>query len=324
MQINYYNTIIIYYSGGENAQISRSDLPSIRRFFLPAIKFNGVSLSPSGCSSNPSGCSPPARIILPTAPTTLTNTKPASNFQTLTHLDVWLTTTNDPHANPVVSVKAGSVDKLYIWAQDTTGQEGDISLKEYIQNGSESAGSGATYHIYPGYSTPCSYWYGSFLTRSGTCKIEAYSVGKLVKTVTFTVYLSTSTSSMLTQTSTSSIITNSTASSNTLTTQTSTLHTETTATATFTIPTTQQTTPSLTQVNIWFTTTNDSTAMTVNTFAPGSVTMLYIWAQGGEGQTGDFTLAGTLQNGNPTQLGTTFHATPGNVISCGTWNGSFF
>jgi hypothetical protein len=53
------------------------------------------------------------------------------------------------------------------------------------------------------------------------------------------------------------------------------------------------------------------------------VNTLYIWAQGGNGQTGDFTLFWTLQNGTQMQLGSTKHATPGNIIYCGQWNGGF-
>jgi len=71
------------------------------------------------------------------------------------------------------------------------------------------------------------------------------------------------------------------------------------------------------------TTTNDSTATPVSTLKAGSVTVLYIWAKGGNGQTGDFTLSGNLQNGTQMQLGSTKHATSGDVIYCGQWNGGF-
>ena len=96
--------------------------------------------------------------------------------------------------------------------------------------------------------------------------------------------------------------------------------TGTTPTTTFT---TIQTSTPLTQVNVWLTTTNDSTAAPVSTLIVGSATTLYIWAQGGNGQTGDFTLYGILQNGTQMQLGSTKHATQGNVIYCGQWNGGF-
>ena len=126
------------------------------------------------------------------------------------------------------------------------------------------------------------------------------------------------------QTSTSTTTTATTLTSTTVTptTGTPTTSTITTPTTTFTITTTQTSTP-LTQVNVWLTTTNDSNATHVSTLKAGSVTTLYIWAQGGNGQTGDFNLSGTLQNGTQMQLGTTKHATPGNVIYCGQWNGGF-
>jgi len=96
----------------------------------------------------------------------------------------------------------------------------------------------------------------------------------------------------------------------------------TTTTPTSTVPTTQTSTP-LTQVKVWLTTTKDSTAPPVSTFTAGSVTGLYIWAQGGDGQTGDFNLWGTYQTGTRMALGSTHHATPGEIMYCGTWNGGF-
>ena len=124
-----------------------------------------------------------------------------------------------------------------------------------------------------------------------------------------------------TSTSTTTITTTITSTTVTLTTGTPTTSTIT-PTTTSTITTTQTSTP-LTQVNVWLTTTNDSNATHVNTLKAGSVNTLYIWAQGGNGQTGDFTLFWTLQNGTQMQLGSTKHATPGNIIYCGQWNGGF-
>jgi len=108
----------------------------------------------------------------------------------------------------------------------------------------------------------------------------------------------------------------------TQTTGTPTTSTITTPTTTSTITTTQTSSP-LTHVNVWLTTTNDATAAPVTTLKAGAVTTLYIWVQGGDGQTGDFTLFGTTQNGTQMQLGGTKHATPGVVIYCGQWNGGF-
>jgi hypothetical protein len=128
-----------------------------------------------------------------------------------------------------------------------------------------------------------------------------------------------------TQTSTSTTTTTTSITSTTVTPTTekpTTSSTTETPTTTFTITTTQTSTP-LTQVNVWLTTTNDSNATHVSTLKTGAVTTLYIWAQGGNGQTGDFNLSGTLQNGTQMQLGTTKHATPGNVMYCGQWNGGF-
>ena len=93
-------------------------------------------------------------------------------------------------------------------------------------------------------------------------------------------------------------------------------------------PTSPSATPSptstpLTHVDVWLTTTNDSKATPVSSLKAGSITNLYIWAQGGDGQTGDFTLFGILQKGTQMQLGGTKHATLGEVIYCGQWNGAF-
>jgi hypothetical protein len=96
-----------------------------------------------------------------------------------------------------------------------------------------------------------------------------------------------------------------------------------TTTPTTTLPTTQPTSRPLTHVDVWLTTTNDSKAAPVSTLKAGSVTVLYIWAKGGNGQAGDFTLSGNLQNGTQMQLGSTKHATSGDVIYCGQWNGGF-
>ena len=124
-----------------------------------------------------------------------------------------------------------------------------------------------------------------------------------------------------TSTSTTTSTTNTTSTISTTVTPTTRATTETPATTLTVTPT--QTSTSLTNVKVWLTTTNDSNATPVSSFAPNSESMLYIWAQGGDSQTGDFTLTGILQNGNQTQLGNTFHATSGKVIFCGTWNGGF-
>jgi hypothetical protein len=100
--------------------------------------------------------------------------------------------------------------------------------------------------------------------------------------------------------------------------------TQTTITTTPTAtPTTSPASTPLTHVDVWLTATNDSKATHVSSLKAGSVTTLYIWAQGGNGQTGDFTLFGTLQQGTQMQLGGTKHATRGEVIYCGQWNGAF-
>jgi|GEM_PF-2528612 len=79
----------------------------------------------------------------------------------------------------------------------------------------------------------------------------------------------------------------------------------------------------LSKVTVWLTTTNDSTAPHVSALKAGSTSTLYIWAQGPVGETGDFELWATLQDGSKFQLGPTFHSTDGKVINGGKWTGGF-
>ena len=133
--------------------------------------------------------------------------------------------------------------------------------------------------------------------------------------ITFTIPGSKTTTTQLSTTTTATP-------TNSITVTPTTGTTTETPTTTLTVTPTQTST-SLTQVSVWLTTTNDSTAPPVTTLKAGSVTTLYIWAEGGNGQTGDFTLYGILQGGTQMALGSTKHATPGNVIYCGQWNGGF-
>ncbi len=106
----------------------------------------------------------------------------------ITHVKIWFTTSDDPNASPVATVKAESISRLYIWARGLVGQEGDFILILTLQNGA-SFQLGGNFHTSPkGYTIDCGQWLGGFENRKGKVSAVAISNGNSIGDTSFIIY----------------------------------------------------------------------------------------------------------------------------------------
>jgi hypothetical protein len=118
--------------------------------------------------------------------TTSTSTKPPVKLP-LTQVTIWLTTTNDSGASHIESIKAGTADRLYFWAQAPSNQEGDFILQATMQGGS-NVQIGSSKHASAGQIVSFGYLAGDYLKTVGKVTVNALSGGIVVGTVVLNVY----------------------------------------------------------------------------------------------------------------------------------------
>jgi len=128
----------------------------------------------------------PIETTVPTDSNVTTDT--TSTPLPLTHIKVWLTTSDDPNASMLATLEAGSVETLYIWARGLVGQQGDFVLVATLQDG-RSDQLGHIFHTsIKGYTIDCGQWYGGFLKKKGKVSVNAISNGNVIGDVAFTIY----------------------------------------------------------------------------------------------------------------------------------------